>query len=200
MESVIYKMYSINCPSIFYIGSAIDFSKRKIRHRHQLKKGIHKNIRMQRIYDKYGKDSIRFDVIELVSDINFIIKREQYFIDTLNPKINILKTAGSCLGFKHKEETKLYLSSINKGKKMSLEQVINNSLAQKGNKNAQGSRKSLIERKHLSEIKKRKVKNICTGKIYNSIGDASCEVGIKYSTLYAKLSGRNSNTTNLCFL
>jgi len=32
--------------------------------------------------------------------------REQYYLDLLNPEYNILKKAGSPLGFKHSEETK----------------------------------------------------------------------------------------------
>ena len=42
-----------------------------------------------------------------------IIKREQYYIDVLKPKYNILKLAGSSLGFKHKEETKKLMSINN---------------------------------------------------------------------------------------
>lgn len=34
-----------------------------------------------------------------------MIEREQYYIDTLNPEYNILKIAGSPLGYKHSEET-----------------------------------------------------------------------------------------------
>lgn len=33
------------------------------------------------------------------------IQREQYYLDLLKPDYNILKTAGSFLGFKHSEET-----------------------------------------------------------------------------------------------
>ena len=34
-----------------------------------------------------------------------MIEREQYYIDTLNPEYNILKIAGSPLGYIHSEET-----------------------------------------------------------------------------------------------
>jgi hypothetical protein len=34
-----------------------------------------------------------------------VIAREQYYIVTLNPQYNILQTAGSSLGYKHREET-----------------------------------------------------------------------------------------------
>ena len=34
-----------------------------------------------------------------------LIKKEQYYIDLLKPEYNILKIAGSSLGFKHTEES-----------------------------------------------------------------------------------------------
>jgi group I intron endonuclease len=33
--------------------------------------------------------------------------REQYYLDLLKPEYNILKKAGSALGFKHSEEAKI---------------------------------------------------------------------------------------------
>ena len=35
-----------------------------------------------------------------------VIEREQYYLDLLEPKYNILKTAGSMLGYKHPERGK----------------------------------------------------------------------------------------------
>jgi len=40
------------------------------------------------------------------------IEREQYYIDLLKPEYNLLKVAGSLLGFKHSEETKAKLSGL----------------------------------------------------------------------------------------
>jgi group I intron endonuclease len=44
-----------------------------------------------------------------------ILSREQYFLDSLEPKYNILKVAGSLLGYKHTQETLAKLSEANKG-------------------------------------------------------------------------------------
>jgi DNA-binding NtrC family response regulator len=52
---------------------------------------------------------------------------------------------------------------------------------------------------HISEVRKRKVINITTNEIFNSIGDAANYLGIKYQTLYAQLSGHNINKTSLKF-
>lgn len=52
---------------------------------------------------KYGYSSFTLDILEYC-DTSVIIEREQYYIDILNPKYNILKIAGSLLGFKHSKE------------------------------------------------------------------------------------------------
>lgn len=196
----IYNIHFTNNPTDLYIGSAINFSERKIRHKHHLKKQIHKNIHLQRIYNKYGCNSFVFEVIEVVDDFNLLIEREQYYINTLNSTLNILRLAGNCIGFRHDESTKEYLSSINKGKRMTAEQNVRNSIAQMGNKNASGAIRSIEFKKKLSLIKQKKVINTQTGTVFNSIGDAADSIGINYNTLYAKLSGININNTNLSLL
>jgi NUMOD1 domain len=42
-------------------------------------------------------------------DTDNLLKREQYYLDNLKPEYNILKIAGSVLGFKHSESTKKLL-------------------------------------------------------------------------------------------
>lgn len=52
--------------------------------------------------NKYSKFSL--NILEYCSPKK-AIEREQYYLDLLNPKYNILKKAGSLLGFKHSLET-----------------------------------------------------------------------------------------------
>lgn len=54
---------------------------------------------------KYGYFNFSLYILEYC-DIASLIEREQYYIDTLKPEYNILKTAGSRLGTKHTETTK----------------------------------------------------------------------------------------------
>lgn len=72
--------------------------------------GVHVNSHLQNAYDKYGNDSLEFEIIEYIEiDDNIketLLEREQFWIDTVNPEYNILPIAGSTLGFKHTEETK----------------------------------------------------------------------------------------------
>ena len=91
-----------------YVGSAIDLSKRLNDYLNiaflnkELKKG------RSVIYSallKYGYSNFKLDILEYCPPID-LIKREQYYFDSLNPKYNILKVAGSSFGFKHSEATK----------------------------------------------------------------------------------------------
>ena len=63
---------------------------------------------------KYGYSCFTLEILEYcdVSDLN---KREQYYMDNLNPKYNTLKIAGSSSGHKLSEETKLKISKSLKG-------------------------------------------------------------------------------------
>jgi hypothetical protein len=45
-----------------------------------------------------------------------IEKREQYYLDMLKPNLNINKTAGSTLGYKHSEEMRKKMGLERKGK------------------------------------------------------------------------------------
>jgi len=53
---------------------------------------------------KYGYSKFRLEVIEYCPVEN-LLQREQYYLDLLKPKYNILTTAGSSLGYKHTKET-----------------------------------------------------------------------------------------------
>lgn len=53
---------------------------------------------------KYGYSNFTLEILEYCEKIN-TIKREQHYLDLLNPEYNILKVAGSLTGFKHSEET-----------------------------------------------------------------------------------------------
>ncbi len=205
MNSGIYKIHFIGRENSFYIGSAINISERKIRHKHHLKIGIHKNQHLQRLYNKHGSENIVFTTVEIVDDASQLIIREQYYMDILKPDINILTTAGSLIGFKHSEETKNYLRALHIGKKMTSEQNMKNSLAQK-NLYANGyvspnKGKAITDKQRIaiSNAQSRKVIDTVTGEIFKSVRYASTIIGVKYETLYAKLSGRNNNNTNLKF-
>lgn len=46
-----------------YVGQSININNRFIRHRYQLNKGVHKNIHLQRAWNKYGSDVFEFKLL-----------------------------------------------------------------------------------------------------------------------------------------
>lgn len=52
----------------YYIGSAQSFARREWQHRYDLKRGAHKNPRLQAAWNKYGEDMFVFEVIQELPD------------------------------------------------------------------------------------------------------------------------------------
>lgn len=80
---------------------------------------------------KHGLKNFQVEILEYCSEEN-AINREQYYLDLLKPKYNILTTAGSRLGHIHSEEARLKMSNSSKGRKISDETKKLLSLANKG--------------------------------------------------------------------
>ena len=95
----IYKITTLH-NNEFYIGSAVCYNRRISLHITNLKNNKHHSIYLQNIFNKYGRDNLKFELIDSCNEEELITK-EQYYIDTLKPKYNSLPTAYSNLGFKH---------------------------------------------------------------------------------------------------
>lgn len=119
--SGIYKIINIINNKI-YIGSSCNIKARWQTHRDTLRKNIHHNKHLQKSYNKYGKDNFTFEIIELC-DKEFLLIKEQYWLDLLNPTNNKIgynnaQIAGSCLGIKQSKDACRKKSEISKGKPM----------------------------------------------------------------------------------
>lgn len=104
LNSGIYRLKSI-VDNRSYIGSAVDFNKRKNLHYHTLRNNKHKNRYLQSFYNKYGEENLVFEIL-IRCPKEYLIKAEQWFIDNTNDLINLCKTAYSPLGVKRTEEYK----------------------------------------------------------------------------------------------
>ena len=118
MESGVYSITNTETGQV-YIGSSQNVRKRWNSHRHQLRKGLHENARLQRAWVKYGADSFRFDLLE-ETGLADLLAVEQYWIDAMPCHVsaggyNISPTAANCTGVKHSDETKAKLSAMRKG-------------------------------------------------------------------------------------
>ena len=91
-----------------YVGSGQDLAKRlglyfKPSELLRFKRPIHSALL------RYGHENFRLEILEYVYNKEDLIKREQFFIDSLNPDYNILKVAYSLAGYTHTDKTKAYL-------------------------------------------------------------------------------------------
>lgn len=119
-----------------YVGSSKDLSNRFSTYYslNYIKKKVKKDSSI--IYNsilKYGYDKFSLDILEYC-ELDILIEREQYYMDLLKPEYNILKKAGSRLGFKHTEKTKLKISIIKTGIKHDISFSKNLSKAKRGKK------------------------------------------------------------------
>lgn len=113
-----------------YVGSSINLGRRfKEYYNYNHISQVRRNVPIHSALLKYGYSSFKLEILEYC-DINNLLNREQYYIDTLKPKYNVLKKAGSWLGSKHSESTKRLFSIIRLGHRPSeatrLKMIANN--------------------------------------------------------------------------
>jgi group I intron endonuclease len=66
--------------SAVYVGQSMACRSRINQHKHHLRKGNHRNTRLQRAYNKHGEESFMFRVLE-ICDANSLDEREQFHLD-----------------------------------------------------------------------------------------------------------------------
>lgn len=64
-----------------YVGQSVDIATRWASHRSGLVAGTHKNEHLQSAWLKYGCESFRFEVLELVTDRDALSSREAHYCD-----------------------------------------------------------------------------------------------------------------------
>ena len=113
----------------FYIGSSENIHSRLWQHQNKLKLGKHKNIHLQRAYNKYGQSEFEYRIL-LQCEKSELLRYEQKLIDKLNPSYNICKIAGATRGKNISEKHKKAISSALKGipRKQETKDKIKNSL------------------------------------------------------------------------
>lgn len=149
-----------------YIGSAIDFNRRKSEHFSMLERQVHPNIKLQRAFNKYGKENLQFKQL-LVCDKQNLLFYEQLAIDGLNPEYNICKVAGSRLGSKHTTECRLHYSITRTGVAQTREHVEKRVSKLIGKKRSPKSIEAYIR------MRDRPVQCVETGQIFLSGKDAA---------------------------
>ena len=101
-----------------YIGSSVDFNRRKRVHLNLLFKNKHHSIKLQNSFNKHGVDKFHFSILEMVDSNDLLIEIEQKYLTKLKPDLNMTHIAGlnSHIGLKRSETTKEKIRLSNTGK------------------------------------------------------------------------------------
>jgi len=135
-----------------YVGSAVAVNRRWSAHRRDLARQCHYNTRLQRAYDKYGKDAFDWEVIQTVDDKNKLIEREQFWMDFFAPAYNGRPIANSPLGTKHSIATRAKMSESAKKRGFTEEHKQNISLAKKGVSTVTDAQRKLLSERAKTRV------------------------------------------------
>lgn len=183
-KSGIYKWTNLINGKI-YIGSSTDLSRRFWLYLSlNYLKGYKGSSHIYKSLLKNGYDNFRLEILKYCSP-DECIKWEQFYMDLLNPEYNILRKAGSSLGYKHSVESRANISAFHMGRKRSIEDKANISASLMGNSNGKNQPSSLkIE---VTDIE------LNSKTIFPSIKAAARSLNIRQSSISNYLA---SNPTN----
>ena len=157
----VYKIYCTENNKI-YIGSTIDHIQRWASHRSMLSKNKHGNRHLQNAYNKFGKESFKYSLLEICKR-NELVAKEQFWIDNYEFKelMNSSPTASTSTGFKHSKESRELIRK--KAKERKGAKHLKKFLFKKG-------KKSLFEGKKHSKQAIEKLKKIAANRTWKTGG------------------------------
>lgn len=192
-----------------YIGSAVNFRKRKNLHFRSLRLNKHHSITLQNAYNKYGKENFIIEITEYVNKREKLIEREQHWMNFFKPEYNIAKKAGSVLGIKMSDKVKEALRKANtgrvpwnKGKKFEDIFTQEDTIRIKTAMSPRGRKTSEETKRKLSEIRlgKKKSKNqrsivvidLLTNETlsFKSVSDCALHFNVKPQNISRVLTGK----------
>lgn len=112
----------------YYIGSTSYYDKRLGGHVSSLRRGKHKNKKLQKEYEIHGEKSLEFEIVEFVEKENLRVK-EQYwlnlFLDIIPENVyNVCKDVNSRKGLSMSDSAKESIGNYQRGRTHSEERVI----------------------------------------------------------------------------
>lgn len=181
-----------------YIGSSINLGKRLANY-YNLNYISTSKMSICKALIKYGYNNFTLEILEYCDSSDTIL-REQFFIDLCGPEYNILKLAGSSLGYKHTEETlekmresRLNITEEQKARLLEHLKVHNSSEEQK-----EKSRQRLIDY-NLSKRVTVEVLDTKTNEVflYSSIRQAAEAIGCVHGTILLAEKSQEAKVSRL---
>ena len=129
MARGIYKIINV-VNNKFYVGSAVDFKRRKTRHFSELRTGKHNNRHLQAAWDKYGEQAFVFVVVEELPDDAELLAAENVWlkehvgkehcynlgVDATAPMLGVGGEASPTWGYKHTPEAIVAITAASTGR------------------------------------------------------------------------------------
>jgi len=152
-----------------------------------LKRNKHFNKYIQRSWNKYGEENFMFEILENC-EVEKLIEREQYYIDTLKPELNTVLSAKPRRNIKLSEEELHRIKTMNIGRKhvgKALDNIRKAAQIRKANKiSEKGGYKGSKKPIYLID------KNNNILKEYDGIRVASRDLNLDSSAVVAVLKGK----------
>lgn len=172
MKNIVIGIYKITClgNKKIYIGSTVNFDKRKKEHWRALKGNYHKNQYLQSAWNKYGESAFKIELVEVLENKDLILAREQKWIEQTRCcdhgiGFNISPTAGGTYGYLYTEEQRKNCSKWVRSEECR-EKI---RLAKLGTRHSKEARekmsatrsgsKNIMYGKHRTDTEKRKISN-----------------------------------------
>ena len=141
----IYKIINV-VNNKFYVGSAVNFSRRKARHFSELRHNKHNNRWLQASWNKYGESAFVFAVVEEVQDKARLLEVENVWlkehvgkeycynlgVDATAPMLGMSKELSPTWGRQHTKEDKAKIGAASKSRVQSEEEKAKRRQTMKG--------------------------------------------------------------------
>lgn len=149
----IYKIINV-VNNKFYIGSAVNFSRRKTRHFSELRTNKHNNSKLQNAWNKYGEDAFVFAVVEEIKDKGLLLEVENRWlkehvgkdycynigVDATAPMLGMSGEASPTWGYKHTKNSLKKIGAASKTRVQSEEEKAKRRKSMKGHHVATSTR------------------------------------------------------------